>query len=432
VVLTGIFITILDFFIVNVAIPTIRADLDAGPAMIEWVVAGYGLAYGSGLILGGRLGDLFGRRRVFVSGLALFTLASLACGLAATAGQLVTARVVQGAAAALLTPQVLAVIRTAYAGSEQAKAINRYALTMGLAAVFGQLAGGVLITAGLGLGWRACFLINVPIGIAALLLTLRVVPESRADGTRLDPVGAALISLGLIAVLLPLIEGREQGWPLWTWLSLAAAVVLFTRYARRQHPAPMIDPALFRDRAVTVGLFAQLAFTMTMAGYFLIFALWAQQDRGLSPLGAGLLFAPIGAGYLAASQLAPRFTARFGRQTIALGGLLRAAGLTVLLLLVTLDAPLGLLIPVLAADGFGMGLALAPIMGTVLARVAARHAGAAAGVLTTTQQVGGALGVGIIGVVFFGGGFRPGLAYLIVVSVALAAVVQLLPAVRAR
>ncbi|GAA4588010.1 MFS transporter [Actinoplanes octamycinicus] len=433
--LTGVFITILDFFIVNVAIPTIRADLDAGPAAIEWVVAGYGLAYGSGLVLGGRLGDLLGRRRVFALGLALFTVASLACGLAGTAGQLVAARVAQGLAAALLTPQVLAVIRTAYDGPEQARAINRYALTMGLAAVFGQLAGGLLITAGLGLGWRACFLINVPVGIAALLLTLRVVPESRATGSRLDPAGAALITLALVAVLLPLIEGREQGWPAWTWLSFAAAAALLGWYARRPHPAPLIDPALFRDRAVTIGLFAQLAFTMTMAGYFLVFALWAQQDRGLGPLGAGLLFAPIGLGYLAASQLAPRFTARYGRQTIALGGLLRAAGLTVLLALVAADAPVAVLVPVLAADGFGMGLALAPIMGTVLARVAARHAGAAAGVLTTTQQVGGALGVGIIGVIFFGEetrGFGAGLVYLIVVSLALAAIVQALPAASAR
>jgi MFS family permease len=169
---------------------------------------------------------------------------------------------------------------------------------------------------------------------------------------------------------------------------------------------------------------------MTMAGYFLIFAFYAQQSRGLDALGAGLLFAPIGAGYLAASLLAPRFARRVGRQAVAVGGLTRAAALTVLLALVAADAPLPLLVPVLAADGFGMGLALAPIMGTVLARVATRHAGAAAGVLTTTQQVGGALGVGIIGVIFYSaadGGFSRGLVYLIGVSVLLAVVVQLLP-----
>jgi EmrB/QacA subfamily drug resistance transporter len=434
-VLTGVFITILDFFIVNVAIPTIRADLGAGSAAIEWIVAGYGLAYGSGLVLGGRLGDLFGRRRVYAAGLLLFTLASLACGLAGSPGALITARVVQGLAAALLTPQVLAVIRTAYTGARQARAINRYALTMGLAAVFGQLVGGALIEADLaGSGWRACFLINVPIGIAAFALTLRHVPESRPGGTRLDLGGAGLITLGLVALLLPLIEGREQGWPAWTWVSLAASVALLLLYARRSHPTPLIDPGLFRERAVTVGLLAQLAFTMTMGAYFLIFALWVQQGRGLDALHAGLLFAPIGAGYLAASLLAPRFTRRFERQTIALGAVLRAAALTLLLALVAAGAPLGAIAPVLAVDGFGMGLALAPIMGTVLARVTPHHAGQAAGVLTTTQQVGNALGVGIIGVIFFGalgGGpahaFQHGLIYLAAASLGLAAIVQLLP-----
>ena len=434
-VLTGVFITILDFFIVNVAIPTIRADLGAGPAAIEWIVAGYGLAYGCGLILGGRLGDLFGRRRVYAAGLALFTAASLACGLAGSPGALIAARIAQGLAAALLTPQVLAVIRTAYAGERQAKAIGSYALTMGLAAVFGQLAGGALIEA---TGdWRACFLINVPIGVAAFALTLRHVPESTGAGFRLDLAGAGLITLGLAALLLPLIEGREQGWPAWTWVSPAAAVTLLFAYTRRSHPDPLIAPALFRERAVTVGLVAQLTFTMTMAAYFLIFALWVQQGRGLDTLEAGLLFTPIGAGYVAASLLAPRFTARFGRQTIALGGVTRAAGLLLMLAFVAAGAPLGVLAPALAVDGFGMGLALAPIMGTVLARVAPQHAGQVAGVLTTTQQVGSALGVGIIGVIFFGaldGGpdhaFQAGLIYLALASLLLAAVVQLLPAKR--
>ena len=438
-VLSGVFITILDFFIVNVAIPTVRLDLGAGPTAIEWIVAGYGLAYGAGLILGGRLGDLAGRRRVFALGLAGFTLASLACGLAGSPTALVLARIVQGATAALLAPQVLALIRAALPPARQARAINAYAVTMGLAAVFGQLAGGALIRADVfGLGWRACFLINVPIGLAALALTRRVVPESRAEGaTRLDVGGAALITFGLVAVLLPLIEGRAQGWPAWTWLSFVAAAGLLIAYARRPHPAPVIDPAVFREPAVTVGLVAQLAFTMTMAGYFLVFALYTQQDRGLDALGAGLIFAPIGVGYLSASLLAPRLTRRLGRQTIALGGLTRAAALTLLLALVAADAPLAAMAPVLAIDGFGMGLALAPILGTVLARVAARHAGAAAGLLTTTQQVGGALGVGIIGVIFYGAdggvaaGFRHGLVYLIAVALLLAAVVQFLPSATA-
>jgi EmrB/QacA subfamily drug resistance transporter len=435
-VLTGVFITILDFFIVNVAIPTTQRDLRASPTAIEWVVAGYGLAYGSGLILGGRLGDIFGRRRMFTIGLTLFTLASIACGLAPDAATLVAARVAQGASAALLAPQVLAILRTTYSGPGQAKAINWYALTMGLAAVFGQLIGGLLIHADLfGLGWRTCFLINVPIGVAALVMTRRVVPESRLSGTvRLDLGGTALVTLALVATLLPLIEGRERGWPLWTWLSFAIAAALVLAYGRRRHESPLIDLTLFRERAFTVGLLTQLAFTMGMAAYFLIFALYAQQGRGLNALQAGLIFLPIGAGYLAASQLAPMFVARLGRQVIAVGGLTRALGLTALLITVAQDRPIGWLVPALLIDGFGMGLALAPIMGTVLARVAPHHAGAAAGVLTTTQQVGGAIGVGIVGVVFYGnpsGGvtqaFQHGLVYLIAVTAAIAGLVQLLP-----
>ncbi|MEV7236610.1 MFS transporter [Streptomyces sp. NPDC051020] len=435
-VLTGVFITVLDFFIVNVAIPATQRDLHAGSAAIEWVVAGYALAYGSGLILGGRLGDIHGRRRMFMLGMGLFTLASIACGLAPGAAALVAARVVQGAAAALLSPQVLAIVRTAYTGPAQLRATNAYALTMGLAAVFGQLIGGVLIHADLfGLGWRACFLINVPIGIAVLAVARRVIPESRVpEAVRLDLGGAALVTAALVATLLPLIEGREQGWPLWTWASFAGAAGLFVAYGRRRHDAPLIDPALFRQRAFSTGLFTALAYTMGMAAYFLIFALYAQQERGLDALGAGLVFVPIGAGYLGASLLAPRLVARIGRQTIALGGLTRALGLGVLFVLVAQDVAIGWLVPVLVLDGIGMGLALAPIMTTVLSRVAPQHAGAAAGALTTAQQVGGALGVGVVGIVYYGSladgvptAFRHGLIYLVLAALALAGLVQLLP-----
>ncbi|MGW0434215.1 MFS transporter [Micromonospora sp. NPDC003197] len=435
-VLTGVFITILDFFIVNVTIPATQLDLQASATAMEWVVAGYGLAYGSGLILGGRLGDMFGRRRMFAIGLTLFTLTSIACGLAPDATTLVIARVAQGASAALLGPQVLAILRTVYSGSAQARAINLYALTMGLAAVFGQLIGGLLIQADLfGLGWRLCFLINVPIGVAALVMTRRAVPESRlGSAIRLDLGGTVLITLALVATLLPLIEGRAQGWPLWTWLSFAVAATLFLAYGRRRHESPLIDLSLFRERAFTVGLLTQLTFTMGMAAYFLIFALYTQQGRGLDALQAGLVFAPMGAGYLAASLLAPRLVARFGRQVIALGGLTRALGLAALLIMVAQDSPISWLVPALVIDGLGMGLALAPIMGTVLARVAPRHAGAAAGALTTAQQVGGAIGVGIVGIVFYGSlsagvaqAFQHSLVYLIAITLALAGLVQLLP-----
>jgi EmrB/QacA subfamily drug resistance transporter len=440
IVLTGVFITILDFFIVNVAIPSTQRDLHASAANVEWIVAGYGLAYGSGLILGGRLGDVFGRRRMFVGGVALFTLASIGCGLAPDADILVVARAVQGTAAAVLAPQVLAIVRTTYRGAAQTAAINAYALTMGLAAVFGQLIGGLIIHADLfGWGWRTCFLINVPIGVVALVLARRVIPESRGNAVRLDVGGAVALTLALVALLLPLIEGRAQHWPWWTLLSFTLAVMLVLAYGKRRHPAPLIDLAMFRERAFTIGLLTQLAFTMGMAAYFLIFAFYVQEGRALGALQAGLVFTPIGAGYVAASLLAPKLAARFGRQVIALGGMTRAVGLTALLVAVAGHWPIGWLIPALLVDGVGMGLALAPIMGTVLARVASHHAGAAAGVLATAQQVGGAIGVGIVGIVYYGGvsagvtqAFQHGLVYLIVIALVLAGCVQLLPRAGAR
>ncbi|MFC8230100.1 MFS transporter [Streptomyces sp. NPDC057287] len=441
-VLAGVFITILDFFIVNVAVPTAQSDLHADPAAVQWVVAGYSLACGSTLIIGSRLGDMYGRRRVFLIGVGLFTLASAACGAAPDTSVLIAARIVQGAAAGLLMPQVLAIVRTVHTGRDLARAVNAYALTMGSAAVFGQLIGGLLIQADVfGLGWRACFLINLPVGIAVLAVAGRVVPESRAsDAVRLDLGGAALIGLALVALLLPLTEGREQGWPLWTWASFAGSLALgFAYRARRHRDSPLIDGALFRERGFTAGVFAYLAFTMGMAAYFLVLALYVQEGRGLDALEAGLVFVPIGAGYLAASMLAPRLVARMGRQVIAIGALVRAAGLVLLCVMVAQEVSIGWLVPVLLIDGIGMGLALAPIMSTVLAGVSPRHAGAASGVLNTAQQTGGALGVGVIGVLYYGAvsegpsvAFRHGLLYLAGVALVLAGLAQLLPRAAAR
>ena len=225
VVLAGTFMVVLDFFIVNVAMPAMQADLHAGTGALEWVVAGYGLTFATLLITAGRLGDQFGRRRLFSVGLALFTLASAACGLAWSPAALVAARLVQGVAAALLSPQVLSIIGVAYTGEDRVRALSVYGIVLGLAAVGGQLVGGVLVQADVaGLGWRSCFLINVPVGLAALALAPRLVPESRAGrSSRIDVAGTVLVTAGLTAIILPLVEGRQHGWPLWTWLSLGAA-----------------------------------------------------------------------------------------------------------------------------------------------------------------------------------------------------------------
>lgn len=443
-VLTGVFMATLDFFAVNVALPDLGSGLHASPAAIEWTVAGYGLAFAAGLITGGRLGDLAGRRRMFSIGLSLFVLASAACGLAPDAGFLVGSRVAQGLAAAMVFPQVLAIINTAWQGEARVRAMNAYGLAAGFGAVFGQLIGGTLIRADIaGLGWRAIFLVNVPVGVMALGATQRLVPRSRtSSGSRLDLPGVGLITAGLVAVLLPLIEGREQGWPVWTWVSLAAAAALlaafcvYQRRLERRGGAPLIAPSLFAERAFTAGLTAQLSFNLGLAAFFLVFALYIQQGRGLTALSSGVLFLPLGATYLLASLAARRLVTRLGRQIVAAGAAGMALGEAVLWAAASHQAPVAWLIPGLAVTGTGMGLAFAPLATVVLARTAPRNAGAAAGVLATAQQVGNASGVAIIGVIFYSGfttyaqAFGDSLVYLACVALVLAALVQVIPSGR--
>ncbi|WP_371480676.1 MFS transporter [Kitasatospora sp. NBC_00315] len=440
VVLAATFMTALDFFIVNVAVPSVQIDLRAGPAAIQWVIAGFGLALAVGLITAGRLGDRYGRRRMFGLGLALFTLASAGCGLAPTAAALIGARVLQGLAAALVGPQVLAILRTAYSGTAQARAFAMYGLTMGVGAVFGQLIGGLLIRADiLGLDWRSCFLINLPVGLAALALVRRSLPESRApERPGLDPVGAVLVTLALTGLVLPLIEGREQGWPLWTWLCLGGSVALLAAFGAHQHrfsASPLVDTRLVRERAFTTGIAAQLVFWLGQASFFLVLALYLQQGRGLDALGAGLVFTTIGGGYLLTSTCAHRLAARLGRQVVAAGALLMTLGLALIGLAaheVGTTGSVWWLSPGLFVDGLGMGMVIAPVTTTVLARVGPQLVGSAAGLLSTVQQVGGALGIALIGIVFyeadgFPAGFVHSVAALGVLELILAALVQLLP-----
>jgi MFS family permease len=277
--------------------PAIQSDPGASAAALQWVLAGYGLAFGAGdhrwpawrsprAPPGLRLGP------------ALFTITSAECGFAPSPGILVAARVAQGMASALLMPQVLAIIGVAYEGEDRVKAMTAYALTMGLAAVAGQLIGGLLIDANIaGLDWRSCFLVNVPVGIAALVLTPRVVQESKAEGKgRLDLLGAVVVTAALVAIVLPLIQGREQGWPAWTWISLAIAPVLLVdsrtcsaKIAGRGG-SPLVHPGLFAERSFGVGLAGIGLFQATMASFFLVLAIYLQEGRGLSPVQAGLLF----------------------------------------------------------------------------------------------------------------------------------------------
>lgn len=449
VLLAGAFMVVLDFFIVNVALPAIATDLGAGESSLEWVVAGYGLTFAAFLITAGRLGDEYGRRRVYALGLGLFTAASAACGLAPSPGTLVLARVAQGVAAAIVMPQVLSIIGVTYKDGDYVRAISYYGVALGLAAVGGQVIGGALVQTNLaGLGWRGCFLINVPIGLAALAATPRLVPESRAPRrARIDLPGAVVLALGLTAVLLPLIEGRQHGWPAWTWLSLGAAPLILgafaahqSRLARRGEGA-LLDPALFRERTFTAGVLTQLFLASAQASFFVYLALYLQEGRGLNPLEAGLVFTILVVAYVVVSGPAPELTKRYGRAVVAAGGASLAAGLLGLALAVAeigTGGSLLALVPGLVLGGAGIGLCYTPLTATVLGGIDPAHAGAASGAMTTITQVGYALGVAVTGVIFFGAAghdlgeaFKVSLLQLSVLAVGIVVMSRLLPRPRA-
>ena len=403
------FVTIFDLFVVNVAIPSMQADLDANFAQIGFIVAGYELAFGVLLITGGRLGDLFGRRRLFVTGMAGFTLASALCGLAPSAEFLIGARVLQGLAAALLFPQVYASIRVNFDGDDSRRAFGLLGMTLGLAAIAGQVLGGWLVHADLfGLGWRSIFLINVPIGLFAIAAA-RTIPESRApQRPALDWMGVALVSAGLTLLLVPLIEGPGQGWPAWSLLSLGVAVLLalFHRQQEQRRMAgglPLVDMRLLAQRRFALGTVLVLLVYSTSSSFFLCFALLVQTGLGLDPFMAGSIFAPCSVGFVLASLAAPRLVARWGAQAIVAGAMAYAVSIGLLIAQVWMagaELVPARLIPVLVVVGAGQGFIMTPLLNLVLGFVDEAQAGMASGVISTVQQVGAALGVAVVGILF--------------------------------
>ena len=413
VLMFGTFMVVLDFFIVNVALPSIQHGLRAGEGAIEWVVAGYTISTAVLLVTGGRLGDRFGRRRVFSVGMAIFVATSAACALAPNPAVLVGARLAQGVGAALMAPNILSILGVVYTGPARVRAISIYGMVMGLAATSGQLIGGLLIRTDVaGLGWRTIFWINVPLGVAALLAAPRLVPESRdGKGSRLDLTGVALITACLIAVVLPLVEGRQAGWPAWSWAALASAVPLAIAFAIHQRRkadrggVPLLNPRVFASWPLRAGLLTQTAFWCQQAASYLVLGLYLQQGRGLSPLAAGGVFTFLAAGYLTTSFRAPALTMRFGRSVIAAGAVIAALG-DAALYLATAHAGTGgsvaWLFPGLLLLGAGQGLCITPLTTTVLSHADPATAGSVAGALSTAQQVGNSVGVAVTGVLFFG------------------------------
>jgi EmrB/QacA subfamily drug resistance transporter len=440
VLLAGAFMVVLDFFIVNVALPSMATSLHAGHGALEWVVAGYGLSFAVLLVSAGRIGEQLGQRRVYAAGLALFTAASAACGFASSPGALVGARVVQGAAAALLMPQVLGLIGRLYQGAARTKALGIYGVALGLAAVGGQVIGGALLTLDVGgLGWRLCFLINLPVGALGFAFTRRLVPPvERSPRAPLDVVGTSTLGAAVIALLLPLIDGREQGWPLWTWVSFAVAgvlFVLFTGHQRRLLAAgrnPVLDLRLFRDRSVSAGLVTQLALAAAQGSFFVYLAIYLQGGRHLSPLSSGLVFTAVAVSYVAVSGRATALAQLHGRRVIGTGGIALLAGFLLIALAIDLGGSVALLVPGLALGGAGIGLSYTPLTAIVLSGVAPEQSGAAAGAMATTQQLGGAVGVALTGLIFFASGdlanaFSLSLLELAACAAVVASLARLLP-----
>lgn len=410
IVLAAEIMDLLDSTVVNIAAPTIRKDLGGTYAAIQWIAAGYTLAFAVMLITGGRLGDIFGRRRMFLLGAAGFTLSSVACAFATSPELLIGSRVLQGALGAVMIPQGFGVIKAIFPPTEMGRAFAAFGPVMGLSAVCGPIMAGALIDADwFGTGWRMIFLINVPLGLVAFLGALRFMPESRTPGThRLDLPGTLLVVAGSLMLVYPLVQGRELGWPVWTYALMAGALPvfgIFVWYERRRQYPPLIEAGLFAKRAFSGGLAVVTGFFAGMIGFMLVFGLFLQIGLGYSPLSAGLTMAPwalgtaIGAA-LSGAALGPKF----GRRVIHGGLLVMLAGLvgvwyTLHHYGVTTSG--WALAPAVFVAGLGMGLVLAPLFNVILSGVEDHEVGSASGVLNAMQQLGAAIGVAVVGTVFF-------------------------------
>jgi len=409
IVLIGQFMAVLDASIVNVAAPSIHASMHASGAGLQLVVAGYTITYAVLLVTGARLGDIAGHRRVFLAGLVLFTLASLGCGLAATAGFLIGLRFVQGAGAALMIPQVLSLIQRTHAGPARARAMSRYSAVLAGGAVMGQLAGGLLISANLfGSGWRPVFLVNVPIGVVLLAAAARALPHGKGEpGRTLDLPGLALLSPAVLAFVLPLVLGQPEHWPAWGWILMAASVPLVATFARIERRVaagggtPLIPGRVLRVPGVPVAIAALFTVMTIFSGFFFTLTLHLQDGLGYSALRAGLTFAPAAAAFALVSLNWRRLPAHmhgaliiggfvaFGTAMAALAALLRAGGSGGVFLYLT-----G------ALAGAGMAAAFSPLMTRVLLRVPVELAADATGVVVTVNQLGLLVGVATFGTLY--------------------------------
>ncbi|WP_033326891.1 MFS transporter [Streptomyces yerevanensis] len=414
IVMTAAFMDLVDVTIVNIAIPSIQRDAGASVSHIQWITAGYALAFAAGLITGGRLGDIHGRKRLFLIGIGGFTLASALCGFAVNPEMLVASRILQGGMAALMVPQVLSIVHATFPAHERGKVFGLFGAVVGLGAVSGPLLGALLTEWNLfGLEWRPIFLINLPVGIAGLILGRRYITESKApQALKLDLVGVALVTLGLLMLLYPLTRGRELGWPMWGYVSMVGAFVVFgalVAYEKRKtvrDGSPLVELSLFKVKSFAAGIAVQTVFGIALGIFFLVWTFYMQTGLGWGELRAGLTGVPFSiAVSMAAGLSVQKLTPRFGRKVLQAGALLMAIG--VLIYIWESEryglsiAPWQMALP-LVVMGVGMGLIVAPLTDAILSEVPREHAGSASGLISTVQQMGNALGLGLVSVVFFG------------------------------
>ena len=447
VVLVAEIMDLFDATIVNVAGPTLAQKLGASNSDLQWVIGGYALALGSGLILGGRLGDRFGRRNMFLFGLAGFTVASLLCALAPNIFALIVFRFIQGFLGAMLLPQGFGLIRETFPPKDFGKAFAAYGPAFGLGGILGPVIGGFIIQANIAdLGWRATFLVNLPIGLIAFVLAFKYLPKSEADKTiKIDLVGAFLVILASGMLVYPLIKGQEAGWPLWTYLMLAGSIAVFFLFAwtergtARRGGTPLIDASVFKKRAYTMGLAGLGLYFAGFTGIYLILTLFLQFGEKFSSADAGLSNIPIALGSAIGGTISGAFLAEKigGRFTLQIGAAVQLLGVVLMWLAVPSLGNFSIwqMVPALVISGIGTGLIAAPIFDTVLSTVEPQQSGSASGVLSAVQSVMSSVGVAIFGTVFFhyatigeaDAGFRNALIIQVVLVVLFVAVTSVLP-----
>jgi EmrB/QacA subfamily drug resistance transporter len=412
VLLSAMFMAQFDFFVVNVGAPSFVRELHADQTSLELIVGGYAFAYASAMITGGRLGDLYGYRRLFVIGMGSFAFASLLCGIAPSPTQLVLARLLQGFAGALMVPQVLAVITATIPVETRPRALGWYGVAAGVGSLAGQVLGGLLLDANiLGLGWRVIFLINVPIGAVAAVLASRLLPRVEPDRqSSLDPLGALGIAIALALLLVPLTIGRSHGWPPWIWICMVTALPVAALTLRWQRALgargghPVLDLSLLAVPSYRSGILASVAFMAYFGSFMFTLTLLLQGGLGFTAFSAGLTFAPMGVLFSVSALMGSRLVGRYGLRIVVLGSAVTALGLLLLVLLLNVaQESIGLawVVISLALVGLGNGVVLPQLIGTALVRVPARQAGIGSGILTTAQQFASSAGVAGVGAVFF-------------------------------